>query len=197
MAEYFVVGSLVFWATIVTWIAILWALLETEHDVLGLLSVVGFGCLMHFGFHVDILHLIMSMWYWTPLYFVVGALWAVWRWYLFATEQANKFVEMKMDWLQSQRVTGDTVPPELKEKWAAHLDNYENRELARPPLVRTHKSRIMGWIGYWPLSVLSWFFKDMLRGVVKAIYTYLHDWLQSIANAAFAKVRKDLPDDFK
>jgi hypothetical protein len=63
-------------------------------------------------------------------------------------------------------------------------------------LVKDNKSRILRWIGYWPISAIAWAFNDMIRNFCKMVYSRIANWLQGIANSIFEKVKKDLPEDF-
>lgn len=202
MAEVLVVGGLVFWLAMLVWVVILWALVENKHGFFGLLSIVAYGCILQFVFKVDVVNVVflhpLPFVAFAAIYFFVGAGWSFWRWYLFVKDKLEVYTNMKTEWLiskgESQFVT---IPDHLKDEWAKHIQDWRWREVLQTPLVRDHKSEIMRWIGWWPISAISWAFNDMIRRFVRIVYNSIHDWLQSIANNIFASVRKDLPEGFK
>ena len=203
MAEMLVVGSLLFWAALAVWLVAVWALTEKEHGFLGLLSTVAYCLVLQFVFKVDVAGWLLAhpvpIIIFACIYFFVGAGWSFWRWYLFVKDQLEPYVQMKTDWLVSKgETTFHTIPDHLKDEWAKYVENdWYRKEKCQTPLVRDHKSKIMRWIGYWPISAISWAFNDMIRRFVKMIYNRIHDWLQSVANRVFATVKNDLPTDFK
>jgi len=202
MAEFFVLGGLGFWLALVVWFIVLWALVENDHGFFGLISIIAYGCLLQFGFNVDVLHWVLG--HWMPLlvflgfYFVIGAGWTFFRWYLFNKDQREPYDTMKAEWLAGKNETNFAViPNHLKDEWAKYIaGDWQREQMCKIPLVREHKSKIMRWIGYWPISAITWAFNDMIRRLVRTIYNYIHDWLQSIANNVFASVKNDLPPDF-
>ena len=201
MAELFVVGGLAFWIAMLAWFIILWVLVEKDHGFLGLLSLVAYGCLLQFGFKMDVVGWILShpipLIIFGCLYFFIGAGWGFWLWFLFAKDQKEPYLNKRTDWLVSKGETKfDSIPISLKEEWAKYVnDHYEIRNMMKPPLVRDHKAKVMRWIGYWPLSLITWAFNDMIRRFVKMVYNYIHDWLQGIANRVFADIKQDLPQN--
>lgn len=91
------------------------------------------------------------------LYFVLGVGWSCCRWYLMLVKDRAKLVR-------------------AINKWEA-LDPNERRE--RPSLDNTildsqnphlYKNRIMGWIGYWPISIIGYFFGSFIKDCVNVIY---------------------------
>jgi len=203
MAELFVIGGLAFWIALAAWLVILWALVENDHGFFGLISIVAYGLLLQFGFKVDVGSFALGhpipLIVFAVFYFFLGSGWSFWRWYLFVKDQLDPYVQMKTDWLiKKGETTFDIIPDHHKEEWVKYVEgDWQRKEMCQTPLVRDHKSKIMRWIGYWPISAVTWAFNNMIRRFVKIIYNYIHDWLQSIANRVFATVKKDLPPDFK
>ncbi len=199
MAELLVVGGLAFWIALFVWLVILWALVEHDHGFLGLCSLVAYACLLQFAFKMDVLGWITGHWVMLAIfgvfYFFIGAGWGFWRWFLFAKDQKEPYLNERTNWLVSKGESKfDSIPVHLKEEWAKYLDNnWRIKDMMKPPLVRDHKAKVMRWIGYWPLSAITWAFNDMIRRFVKMVYNYIHDWLQSIANRVFADIKQDLP----
>jgi hypothetical protein len=196
------VGGGWFWVALVAWLVIVWLLSENDMGFFGLVSTIGYCCLLQFVFHVNISGWMLAnpwnLMLFLGSYFVAGSLWSFWRWFLFVRDKLEPYNKLKSDWFVDKGLTPvETIPEELKEEWVKFIEkDYSRKNLVRTPLVRENKSKIMRWIGYWPLSVVTWALNDMVRRFVRMIYDSIHDWLQSIANRVFSKVKKDLPPDF-
>lgn len=203
MSEHLMIGGWWFWVAFLLWLGLVWALTENDHGILGLLSTIGYCCILQFVFHVDIAGWVLkNPWHLTLFvggYFIAGSIWSFWRWFLFVRDKLEPYNKLKAEWLLKKGVVQfDVIPDELREDWVKYIEeDYQRRDLVKTPLVRDNRSKIMRWIGYWPLSVVTWAFNDMVRRFVKIIYNSIHDWLQSVANRVFSKVKKDLPPDFK
>jgi hypothetical protein len=211
MAELLVLGSPLFWGILLVWLAALFVTVEYEKGIFAFLSTVAYGVLLQFVFHVDVVHIVLHNPMWIiagmAVYFPIGAAWSFFRWYMFVHAELSKYVDFKTKWLISKGQTSfEDIPDNLKEEWIKYLEGQEGssysgyidrKDLVKPPLVREHKDKILRWIGYWPISAIAWAFNDMIRGFCKMIYGRIANWLQSISNKVFEKVKKDLPDEFK
>lgn len=212
MVELLVLGGVVFWLLLAVWIVALFVSVEYfERGWAAFACTVAYLAALYFGFHVDVLHILVHhpilILVGMALYFPIGGAWAFFRWYMFVHAQLDKYIEFKTQWLISKGQTSfDDIPDSLKEEWAKYLDGVDKnsyiadlrrKDIVKPPLVREHKSKLLRWIGYWPISVISWAFNDMVRGFCKMIYSSIANWLQDMSNKIFEKVKKDLPDDFK
>jgi len=202
MAEMLVVGSILFWAALAIWLVAVWLLTENEHGFIGLLSTIAYAMVLQLAFKVDVAGWLLShplaIGIFAVLYLFIGSGWSFWRWFLFVKDKREPYDQMKTEWLSSKgETTFSTIPAHLKEEWVKYIEaGYNRKELCKTPQVRDYKSKVLRWIGYWPISVISWAFNDMIRRFVKIVYNYIHDWLQSIANRVFATVKNDLPPDF-
>ncbi len=198
--EIMAIGGTVFWLVMAAWIAILWFLVEWEHGFLGFLSTVGYLCILQFGFRLDVastvLHHPIMIGVLGIVYFIAGTGWSFFRWYILVKEKLEPYINMRTEWLFSKGQTSfKEVPDSLKEEWKKHATDWNNKGKLAVPLVKNHKSDIMRWIGWWPISGATWVFKDMFQKIVKMIYNYIHNHLQSIANSVFAVIKRDIPDE--
>lgn len=198
--------ELLFWPFFVAWLVVLFLSVRSEINVLAVISSIAYLCLLQFLYHVDIIKVIehhpIQLIGLLLFYFVVGGAWAVFRWYLFVRDRVRLYLDMRSKWLQAKGQTQfKYIPDELKEEWTKYLEEKyvgDNRkDLTKAPLVRDHKYKIMGWISWWPVSAGLWVLEDMVKGVARSVYEYIHDWLQDISNRMFASVRQDLPENFK
>jgi hypothetical protein len=198
--------ELLFWPFFVAWLVVLFLSVRSEVNVLAVISSIAYLCLLQFLYHVDIIKVIehhpFQLVGLLLLYFVLGGAWSVFRWFLFVRDKVRQYLDMRNKWLQYKGQTQfKYIPDELKEEWTKYLEEKYvsdgRKDLTKPPLVRDHKYKIMGWIGWWPISAGLWMLEDLVKGVARSIYEYLHDWLQDISNRMFASVRQDLPENFK
>jgi len=212
MAEWLVFGGPVFWAVLLAWIVALFVSVEYEYGIFAFLSTLVYGVLLYFVFHVNVPQLLYNhpilILVGIALYLPIGAAWSFFRWYMFVHSKLEQYTDMRNEWLANKGETSFTeIPDHLKEEWIKYLEGEDTtrgtwhshpkrRDLLKPPLVRDNKARILRWIGYWPISAMSWAFNDMIRGFCKMIYGRIANWLQGIANSIFEKVKKDLPEDF-
>jgi hypothetical protein len=195
-----------FWPIFAAWLVILFLSVRFETNVLGVVSSFIYLCILQYLYKIDIVGIVLHH----PihllgillLYFVIGGGWSLFRWYLFVRDKVRQYLDMRNKWLQSKGQTQfKFIPDELKEEWTKYLDERYvgdgRKDLTKPPLVRDHKYKIMGWIGWWPISAGLWMLEDLVKGITRSVYEYIHDWLQSISNRMFASIRQDLPENFK
>lgn len=98
------------------------------------------------------------------VYFFVGALWSVAKWYFYLLTVRDK--------MKSSNIT--TRP------WESYASN--------------NKARIFSWIGHWPFSMVGTLFGDFLKRVVLSIYNMLSTLYEKIGNSVFADFKeKDEP----
>jgi hypothetical protein len=198
--------ELFFWPIFVVWLIVLFLSVRSEVNVLAVISSFIYLCILQYAYHIDITSVVthhpFQLVALLVLYFVIGGIWSVWRWFLFVRDKVRQYLDMRNKWLQYKGQTQfKCIPDELKEEWTKYLDDKYTgdgrKDLTKTPLVRDYKYKIMGWIGWWPISAGLWLLEDLVRGVIRSIYEYIHDWLQNISNRMFISVRQDLPEDFK
>lgn len=97
-------------------------------------------------------------------YFVAGILWSFLKWYFFNLDELEKFKEGKLVRRGSQPQTLADARPKAKE----------------------HSARLVGWIAYWPWSVLKFVFGDMVVRISKRIYQLLSDRYEAVSRSVFS-----------
>lgn len=90
------------------------------------------------------------------MFWAVGALWSILKWYLYL----------------------------LKVKERAVRRGTKSRP--RESFASNNKSRIMGWIAYWPFSMIGSIFGDFLSRIVKNIYRVLSSLYERMGSKVFA-----------
>ena len=209
LLELFLVGS--FWFWVICAVETAW-LLRALHDESGWgigMSLLGLGVVLWlFGdFNV-------FAWAWVnPIfmlecvgaYFVLGVVWSLSKWKMLCVDIRTILKEAKIDFKNEHKIKEDTIPPSLREKWTDYLSRrdwsstsgYRWRGPIKSiediiPKAREHKATILYWLGYWPLSMLWFFFHDMIERLCDYIWQTFHKVYQSIARGTFAGI----PDDF-
>ncbi len=208
--ELFLVGSFWFWALCV--IEVAW-LLRSLHEESGWgigMSLVGLGVVLWlFGdFNV-------FAWAWmNPLfmlecvgaYLVLGVVWSLSKWKMLCNDIRTIVQEARVDFRKEHKIAQETIPVDLRGKWGEYLGNRDWSELPRRgryhgaissiedviPHPRDYKATILYWLGYWPLSMIWFFFHDMIERVFNWIYQTFSKLYRSIARNTFAGI----PDDF-
>jgi len=134
-------------------------------------------------------------------YFVFGAAWGVWKWYLFSRKKLSAYEFEKKQWLHRKGVNTPEVPDEFKSEWSKYLLgtdewSYQSgdriRHIQLRPLAWQNKSRIIAWMTYWPWSFVWSLFDDLIKNSFLWIQTFLSKLMESISESVFKNTDKDL-----
>ena len=150
-----------YWMSMLTLLFIVDIVL-VENDCFGWTTtslLAGLGLAAYFGADVN-----PFVWAWANvgsilefflLFWAAGALWSVLKWYLYLLKVREHAREMGI----KSRPT----------------DSYASY----------NKYRIMGWIAYWPFSMVGSIFGDFLSRIVKSIYRVLSGLYEAMGNKVF------------
>lgn len=125
-------------------------------------------------------------------YIFIGFWWSwlgKWRPKVYATKA--KYLECRADFCKKHKdkIDGNRIPDSLLEEW--------NQEVIRKrvgkPEARQYKAVIVGWMCYWPFSLVWTLLKDWLRKICDHIYEEFRHLYEQVANRAY----KDTADDFR
>lgn len=211
MAEWLVIGGLIWWVVIAVYFVALWASVSNNSGIYSSLFTVGFLTLLQCAFGVDIIHHFMPPYSWNGFFHgvawvvgwgLMGSVIAILFWSAFVDKATELYFQMRNDWLKSKGRTcsdDEALPEDLKEEWVKFVEiGYgERRRVCSTVQAKDHKAQILLWIGWWPIYGLDWIFNDMVKSFCKLIFNNIVGYLQEIANRKFRKVRRDLPEDFK
>lgn len=114
------------------------------------------------------------------LYFIIGTLWSIGKWYLYVNNRREQYNNAKA----FHHVNALAGAWENSWKYKRFL----NRSNGLAPLVRDNKSRVMTWMIYWPWTMGWTLINEPIKKVFKAIYNRIHNSLQAISNNAFKDV---------
>lgn len=101
------------------------------------------------------------------LYFAVGALWSIVKWYFYLLKIRDRVRSGGYDRAYSSAESTKNRRPEVS-------------------YARNNKGRIMGWIGHWPFSMVGTFIGDFIKRIVTNIYLTLSKLYDRMADHVFA-----------
>lgn len=102
-----------------------------------------------------------------PLYIVIGFAWGVFRYWWEQSLQVAKYNEKKISFLHEHGIQKSTaateVPEELLVEW---MNIIGVSQYSRTPHFRqffhAQRKRVMNWMSWWWLSMLSFFLRDLI-----------------------------------
>lgn len=115
-------------------------------------------------------------------YLLLGLGWSFFKWFLYLSDSAKDYErqreKIKSDFDLKHNDTGQT---------GYSFKEWVQRNYGFPPLLSRHKSRLMTWTFFWPISIFKFMFSDFLRKLWDGIYTLTSKVYQKITNAVFGK----------
>lgn len=201
----FVIGSLLFWIISLIAFAILLILVEYENTfgagavIIALAIVFGWGG----GALGEVVGFVSS----NPLltlafviaYPLVGVLWAFLKWYLFAKDRKEKFILFKKDWCftwqdalaQSEnnalRAAKEALGVENAFRQHILEKRYKHTNDTVLPEPGAFKNKILNWLAYWPISMVSTLIFDFFKRFFVHIYNAIAGQLRKVAVSAFGE----------
>lgn len=122
-------------------------------------------------------------------YFIAGTGWAVAKWWFWLRRAKRKLDEIEA------RVTKDFPPRQHEDdetygrriKMELHYA-WDRAKLPTefPIAVSDHKGKIIGWMAFWPCSLLWTLINDPVRNAFEAIYDRIGTSLQRMSDRVFA-----------
>lgn len=141
------------------------------------------------------------------LYFVVGLVWAFFKWYRFIQRTRKLFDEAVVAWLRLEKPSldevrngdqellrtflnhmRDSMPKGSPWHWHSAKFTYSNVVQSLIPLVSNYKGLVSEWIALWPLSVLNALLRDALSELVSFLFDSVRRRFQAVADNAFKDV---------
>lgn len=195
MAELFLVGTLPFWGLILAEIVLLFIFVAYENGIGATLSLVAFGLILQFFGGVNIANYIVEhpiqLGIYVLLYFFIGTIWGIVKWWLLVWDRRAEYDEFKTEWLRLRDIVGSkNIPVNLKAEWQRTI---KNQEWSTAPLARDHKAKIIGWMALWVPSMLYSLFNDAIRRIFLAIYYRIARELQKISDKIYSNIKDDMP----
>jgi hypothetical protein len=195
--ELFILWSFPFWLLLLAEFAFLFWAVSCRRGVFALLSLVVFVALVQFFGNIPVLQ-----WLWENPWTAVAGLgvwlvasvpWAFTKWWLYVTNNSNRYDEILGDYRAQKPGLPDNVndfSPEQKVDWKEYFDRhsyaeewYEYRRVEFYPKVREHKADIMTWMMFWPWSALWTLLNDPIRRFFQHVYWRIANALQKISDS--------------
>lgn len=120
----------------------------------------------------------------TSVYVVVGVIWSFIKWFSFLMSFRDRFRQQKRAFLATKgTINSESVSSEQMVEFKQWMDvnyvDYDLRSMERPKASK-NKSRITGWMAFWPLSLIGTLINDPIRR--------LFDWMFKSFRAAYEKM---------
>ena len=173
MFEIFVFGTLWFWLLSVAAVITVISFVELGYPGRATTTVLAFLLIMHFlgGGLLNALNWISA----NPgtsigafvLYFVVGTVYCIAKWYAFLLNKRDEF-----------RKRGSIVKKSKN-------DYSSDKETKTAPKPSDYRSELVGWIIYWPFSGLWTLINDPVKRIAQGIYMQIEVLLQRISDNVF------------
>jgi hypothetical protein len=211
----FAFGGFWFWGLL--GVVSLLIILSLEHEREGTACILTLGTLaaiLFFGNTGWLTWLIENPWStvgYIAGYLGVGVVYGVGKWWVYVRDVAIRHRARRREWLASEcdklrdrTATGDdleharyqqalktgVIPDDIKAEWKKAREGWYGRRIAKP-MVSENKSRITGWMTWWPWSGLWTLINDPIRRFFNWAYDQLGGVLQAISDRAFKDIDID------
>jgi hypothetical protein len=197
-------GSLWFWIVAIALFFVVVALVENEKTVAAGFCLVASFVVFYLCGNSGMLPWLrdhpLTLLYYSLAYFGAAGIWGVVKWYLFVTNEREKYEEAKTLFLKNNNATELTAA--LKTKWTEHVADgeyskssysYEKIKFIYPaPEARNYKAKVVGWMTYWPWSAFWTLINDPIRRLMRLIYGYISGLLNRISKHAYRNTTDDI-----
>lgn len=134
------------------------------------------------------------------VYIIAGILYGGFRWFRHSAAILTKYADAREAWKRSYN--GGKEPSTEKQRVDMLQFAQGNLDLGRgrslPPKVTEHKSAVVTWMAYWPLSLTWMLIDDLIFGlwrILTRLYEYIYSQLggtfQAISDKLFSKYEGD------
>jgi hypothetical protein len=190
----FALWSLMWWLITIGFLCFVFRAIDHEDIITSSICIFFYLIILNFVSGVPILGFIANHPNWTVLigigYIVLGIIWSFFKWYWFARKNKNEFLGKKIRFLKLKG-WGDAnekslIPKKFQNEWekyAGYGDCY-----IKPLKVMDYKSKITGWIAYWPFSLIWAFFADFIKDLFGNIVELFKNKYQKVSDIAYKDV---------
>jgi hypothetical protein len=188
LAGLLIIGGLGFYVFLGLLTIVMWAALENEKHFLATLSMVAAFVLFSFlgGCNVFAftLHNLPLMLTYALVYVVAGLFWSIAKWWFYVRGRVDKLLELRAEFLEGKKLPSNTPwTDELQKDFNSHC--YAAAELARRPVARKNKSKILAWMVYWPWSLTWTMINDPIMKLFRALFKRFHGLFEAISKSAY------------
>lgn len=122
------------------------------------------------------------------LYFVLACAWGFEKWYFYCLNLRDEYLEALSDWKSHHNIK-DRAITEAELNTFMNTLSLPRRNLYKFPLKASeHKSQIIGWMSYWPASVVWSLINDPVKWACRNIYRKCAATYQAISNRVFSGI---------
>lgn len=134
-------------------------------------------------------------------YVAIGVAWSFIKWFSFLRNYRNKFRDLKGQFLKSIDRNDCVLDQELTNKFKRFINSYtlfspikfrldyttshQEMWVIEKPNASSKKSVIVGWMAFWPCSLLATMINDPVRKMFKWIFNFLKNSYQNISDIVF------------
>lgn len=212
----FTIAGVWIWVIPCIFFFIILAFAEHEKNFFAFMSLAMFIGIMQGAGIISLFTNPIAVLGWVIVYFIIGGLWSILKWYLFIINRAAKLCEVKQSFVE--KINKANIELQLKQELldvnakipfnfiirfkeyliihyfnhhppiGFNTDNNDSLELVIPRAER-YKSRIITWILWWPTSAFWTLLNDPLVKVANWIYNRFQGIYTKITNKVFAKIK--------
>jgi hypothetical protein len=185
LAEIITFGGLIFW--LITALVVLILAAEVENDSTGwattTLGLYALGVVLFTDGQVMTWvndNKINILWG-AVVYLALAAVWALVKWRMFFLPKLfEKYDQARAAWLKTRGLKEMPADPRVRQEFMNGDVRYLNINHKR--MASNNKGRILGWMVYWPASLLGTFFGDFLSRVFSSIYDGISGLMQGMSD---------------
>ena len=212
LAAVLIFGGFWFWTLSALAFFLIMVFAENEKNFFAFITLGIFIVLMEWAGSTNILSTIASdPWFivkWTGLYFVIGGVWSIIKWFSYVRNMAERFGEYKVRYIKVCNRNGkkqadaneqeydpipETISTPIPESAKEDFEDFLNREGYKAysdsiiPTASEEKDRLVSWIVWWPTSALWTLVNDPIRKLAEKLYAALQGVYSKISQQAFQK----------
>ncbi len=115
-------------------------------------------------------------------YLIMGVVWSLLKWNEFVKKKVGVFIRTKAQLIIDRPDFNETNDSDMRELcdslryngikiWKADVNSMAELKIKSMPLGSEHKSSIVAWISYWPLSLLATLLNNPFRRLFEYVYS--------------------------
>lgn len=207
MLEALVFGTFWFWAISAAFFFLILAFSENDRNFFAFVSFAGFVALMsgagNFKFGEILSHPVKLL-MWLAIYFAVGTIWSIIKWFSKLHQKHDQYLEFKEKFITNHPELAlrpnEPIPDSRWEMFARQLaasgycanpNTYAGEAPAREnvkPHWRAWRGRLTGWILWWPTSAFWTILSDPMVRLANWIRDRFRRVYSAIADRTFSDV---------
>ena len=132
---------------------------------------------------------------WIFVYILAGIVWGTFKFVVKLRKARNEYVKDKERYLKYTGCTGLAKQEERTAKtWIEQCKRGYNGSEDYAPTVNKNKENIMFWAWWWPFSIISFFFEDLIVEIWNMSWRFMKGLLDGIRTSVLGEAAKDLDE---